>query len=189
MMRVKLLFAALCLSVPMLANAAHCGNQCDNNSDESAGDETSFQDYTYLGVKAGSGQVKSNGNTGASNSYGATYGYRPTKMFGVEMEYTYLGAYRDAVSAGHATAVSLAGLHYLNMTDNLALIGKLGIAYTTTQNYPSQGGTSTNFVYGLGLDWQASCDVGIRLEIDKYNLKMPANTTATNAYLGFNFSY
>jgi hypothetical protein len=181
----KLLLATLFL-IPVVANAAQCGNNCDQSAED---DDGSFHEYSYVGFKGGVGQYKTPTSAGSSNSYGATFGHRYSQLFGAEAEYTYLGNYRDAVSSGHATAFSVSALHYLNLTDSFAFIGKLGIAYTNTQNAPASGGANTNITYGLGIDWQVSCDVGLRLEFDRYSLNTPANTQATNAFFGVNLKF
>lgn len=185
-MKMKSLLATALLIVPIWANAAQCSNNCDNSAEDGDG---SFQEYSYAGLKGGTGQYKTPTSAGSSNSYGATFGHRYSQLFGVEAEYTYLGKYSDAVSSGHATAFSVSALHYLNLSDSFALFGKLGLAYTNTQNAPAAGGADTNITYGIGMDWQVSCDVGLRLEFDKYSLNTPANTQATNAYVGVNLSF
>jgi len=181
----KLLLATLFL-IPVVANAADCNSNCDQSAED---DDGSFHEYSYAGLKGGTGQYKTPTSAGSSNSYGATFGHRYSQLFGAEAEYTYLGNYKDAVSSGHATVFSVSALHYLNLWDSFDLFGKLGIAYTQTQNAPAAGGADTNIIYGLGVDWQLACDVGIRLEFDKFSLKTPANTQATNAFLGLNFSF
>lgn len=178
----KLLFAAL-LCAPIISHAA-C--QCDQDEPE---DDGSYREYSYIGVKGGVAQFKTPTIIGTSNSYGATWGHRYSKLFGTEVDYAYLGKYQDALSIGHSTAVSVSGLHFYNISDSFALIGKLGVAYTNTSNKPTLGRSDTNLTYGVGVDWQVSRELGLRIEIDKYALKMPAATAATNAFLGFNFNY
>lgn len=182
----KVLLAALLLA-PVLAHAEYqCKTpQCDKGINE----DGEFGQYSYIGIKGGTGQYKSATNIGSTNSYGATWGHRYSKLFGVELDYASLGTYKDAVSSGHATEVGFSGLHYVNLTNHLALIGRLGVASTNTVNLPAKGSRNTNLMYGLGFDYQASCDVALRVEINKYALKMPATTSATNAFVGLNFIY
>lgn len=182
----KVLLAALLLA-PVVVHAEY---QCKSpQCDKGVAEDGEFGQYSYIGIKSGTGQYKSLGNTGSSNSFGASFGHRYSKLFGVELDYANLGKYKDAVSSGHATEVGFSGVHYVNLTNHLALIGRLGIASTNTVNLPAKGSRNTNLIYGVGLDFQASCDIAIRVEINKYSLKMPATTSATNAFVGLNFIY
>ncbi|MGZ8256635.1 MAG: outer membrane beta-barrel protein [Gallionella sp.] len=182
----KVLLVALLLA-PLVAHAEYeCKSpQCDKGINE----DGEFAQYSYIGIKGGTGQYKTPTSLGTSNSYGASFGHRYSKLFGVELDYANLGTYKDATSAGHSTAVGFSGVHFANLSNKFALIGRLGIARTNTVNLPARGTRNTNLTYGVGLDFQASCDISVRVQIDKYALKMPAQTTATNAYVGLNFIF
>ncbi len=181
--KLKKLFLLAAMLLPLFAHAA-C--QCDEDEPD---DDGIYRQYDYFGLKGGTGHYQSPGVQGGSNSYGAFYGHRYSKYFAAEVEYTFLGKYVDAASAGHATAVSVTGVHLYDLTENFALVGKVGVAFTHTANAPSFGKNATDLVYGIGFDWRLSRDWYLRSEINRYWLKMPENTRVANTFVGLAYRF
>jgi hypothetical protein len=181
---VKKYLFVVALLVPMFTHAA-C--QCEDDQEED--DDGIYREYDYLGLKGGTVHYQAPGALGISNSYGLYYGHRYSKLFAVELEYSYLGKYRDTTSSGHATAVSLSGVHYYDLTNTFALVGKLGIGFTHTGNVPVMGKNAVDFNYGAGFDWRIAREWHLRALYEHYVLKMPESAGVANTYVGFAYRY
>lgn len=181
---VKKYIFVVALLIPMFA---HASCQCEDDQEED--DEGIYRQYDYLGLKGGTARYQAPDVLGTSNSYGLYYGHRYSKLFAVELEYTYLGKYQEGTLSGHATALSLSGVHYYDLTDTFALVGKLGVGYTHTGNAPALGKNAVDFSYGAGIDWRIAREWHLRAMYEHYVLKMPASTGVANSYIGLAYRY
>jgi opacity protein-like surface antigen len=113
-------------------------------------------------------------NTG--DAFGVSGGYNFTPNISIEVDYQILGtiaAYQSANSGSDGAASSntkvnaleAAAIGNMEITKNLSLIGKLGIA-DIMLNQPSAAGTNTatnvNIIYGLGIQYDFSKSVAGR---------------------------
>jgi OmpA-OmpF porin, OOP family len=104
-------------------------------------------------------------------------GYQINKNFAAEVGYHNLG--ETSVSGGganasvKASAWELVGLGILPFANQFAGYGKLGFYYGKTEldsNFGVSGSdTNTGLTYGLGLQWDATRNLGVRVEYQIYN--------------------
>lgn len=110
---------------------------------------------------------------------GVLAGYQFTKNWGVEAQYTSGGNFTAVTTApvinvnGKSDALSLAAVGTLPVSDALSLYAKLGIASTKTRlsTVPlsnATGATRSTATVGLGLQYNASPNLGVRFGWDRY---------------------
>jgi opacity protein-like surface antigen len=74
----------------------------------------------------------------------------------------------------------LAGIGAFPLTDVVALTGKIGLASTKiTLDIASMSATSTNLMFGVGLQFKVNRDVAIRAQYENLGTVGDANTTGT----------
>lgn len=184
-MKKLILVASLILLFPVISHAA-C--QCDE--DYAVEDEDgNYQEYSYFGLKSGTSHYMVPGVLGPAISYGAYSGHRYSRTVATEFAFDYLGIYKDAASSGHATAVSYAGVLHYDMTDDLSLIGKVGLAYTHIANPSLLGKNLVDITAGIGFDLRLSRNWNLRLEYDNFKIETPNKVNVTNAFVGLAYRY
>lgn len=172
-----LLLAALLF--PAYAHASET-QQCpleELQDDEEDLNEPSFKAYDYVGIKAGTNHlVMPLFASPNSSAYGIYAGTRATKLFGVELDYTFLGTYSTAIGNAHSQAIGLFGVHQFDM-GWISLVGKLGVASTHTVVPGQVAGNKIGFAYGAGIEVPFNKDLSLRMMWDTYKVSLPATTS------------
>lgn len=148
-------------------------------------------DGFYAGISVGNGKPNITSKTSLSKNssfiYGGIVGYQFNKNFATEGQYTGVGQVTDTAgntAKGDALSVSAVGILPLNESFNL--YGKLGVASTkttTSAGYSALGTNRTALTYGVGVQYSATTNVGVRLGWDRYGI---ATASATGTKTNFN---
>lgn len=146
----------------------------------------------YIGGTLGNARVGNFGNAVLTKSsdtvYGGLVGYQFTQNFGVEAQFTGVGKFTTANMSGKGDAFGIAAIGMLPMTDSFSVYGKLGLASSKTKvSDPTgtyQGVNRAAATYGLGVQYNATPQLGIRLGWDRYGSAI--QTTATGQKNNFN---
>lgn len=151
----------------------------------------------YVGVDVGNGKIRPDCSGGCIASSkdsdtvgGILLGYQYNKNLAVEIKYTGTGKWEAANNGGDfksdAFALAVVGIAPIN--NEFSVYGKLGVASnqikvsgTMATNY--QDTRRTAATGGVGVQYNATPTVGIRLGYDRYYGK--ADTTAAGAAGGF----
>ena len=149
----------------------------------------------YAGVALGrsnTGNIAANTvMTKSSDTVGSILaGYQFNKNWGVEALFGGAGKFTATTGtvnlSGKTDVFSIAATGTLPMSNALSLYGKLGIASarTSLSSIPASnaaGKTASNATFGLGLQYNATSAVGIRLGWDRYRAEVTA-APATNKF-------
>jgi hypothetical protein len=202
---MKKIFLTISLIFPMLAQA-ECST-CKKDSfwdfnwfkstssskteDPGFPDESisSFNEYSYIGLKSGKSTYPVNISAIKPNSFGVMIGYRSGKNTGYEAEYTSFGNYKNETSSGKATAMSFSGLGYINPLNRLALYGRLGVASTQAVDTLDYRKRAFNVLVGVGASFGVNQDFLIRTEISQYKINMPDMVNVKNMHASLIYKY
>lgn len=107
--------------------------------------------------------------------YGGLAGYQYNKNLAVEVQFTGVGKSTDvAGNSLKGDALSLTAVGLLPLDDSFELLGKLGVASVKTTSSgltaTNLGTTRTGLTYGIGAQYNASKNLGLRLVWDRYAL-------------------
>ncbi len=135
---------------------------------------------SYVG--AGVGAAKTDTNETSYKLYGG-FQFNPT--WGMEVAYNDLGRYRGA----DVDSWSIAGTGTVPLGTNWSLLGKLG----ATSNRPKFAGSSnkTDVLYGIGVGYSMTKNVGLRLEYEDFGTLSKSNNgnNSTGSNLGLSVKY
>lgn len=131
----------------------------------------------YAGITMGNG--KPNVTPGAqplskksSFVYGGLLGYQYNKNFATEIGYGGVGKATDiAGNTVKGDALSLTAVGMLPLNESFELLGKVGVASAKTTSSglaASQGASRTGLTYGVGAQYNATQNLGLRLGYDRY---------------------
>ena len=127
--------------------------------------------HTSVGNPLANPLVKS-----SDNVFGGFAGYRFNQNFSVEGGYTGIGRYRSATQGGKADALSLALVGFMPLGEHLQAFGKIGVADAFGKS--STGGLANASrigpMAGLGLQYDFSDRVGMRVGVDRYEAAVKA---------------
>lgn len=116
--------------------------------------------------------------------YGGLVGYQFNPNFGVEAQYTGAGKFATATMSGKSDIFTVDAVGTLPLADNFALYGKLGIGSSKSKIYDAtltyQGTSRTAATYGLGVQYNATPQVGIRFGWDRYGSAVTSAGAKTN---------
>ncbi|RCS57099.1 outer membrane beta-barrel protein [Parvibium lacunae] len=159
----------------------------------------------YIGL--GFGQAKnnldyrigSNISKDDSDAYSKLYaGYQFNRLFGAELFYANLGTstYKSTLNNAPSqdqfknSVIGVNGVLFLPIRQPLSFVGKLGLGaatskYTCVQacnNVANNSTTSTSAQLGLGLQYQLSSGLGLRVEYERYGgINHKINTSEATA--------
>lgn len=142
----------------------------------------------YAGVDAGSSSTGTPSSfaptTGSTKAVaGILGGYQFNKNFGVEAKFTGAGEVSTATTSAKSDAYSLAAVGTLPLSDSFSVYGKAGYASTrTTVTGAISGATRSAPTYGIGLQYNTTSALGLRLGIDHYSEAFVDGTGLTNNY-------
>lgn len=159
----------------------------------------------YAGLGVGSSKPKISAvapdtlSKDSDTAYDALLGYKLSKHFAVEGQYTDMGKVTNSsggTAKGHATSLSAVGM--LPVGDKFDLYGKLGYATskTKTSGFNANGANRSDPTYGAGVQYDFNPMMGVRLGWDHYGLatadtvtgsKNDANGNVTSLNAVFNF--
>lgn len=182
---MRKLLLVMALIIPVAAHAACPTCNCNEDEDE---DDGVYHGYSYIGLKGGTHHLAEPMLlTNSSKGYGLYFGARHSKLFGVEGEYTYVGSFLAPTGTGHINAVSLAGIHYVDI-GWADLIGKLGIARTIT---PLQNATNAQveLFYGVGMEFSLTHDLLLRFGYDRYKVSLTEKRPDDYAHIGVAYKF
>ncbi|BBP00430.1 porin family protein [Sulfuriferula nivalis] len=148
-------------------------------------------DGFYAGLSLGNGKPNITSTTSLSKNssfiYGGIVGYQFNKNFATEGQYTGVGQVTDtAGNTAKADAFSVSAVGILPLNESFNLYGKLGIASaktTTSAGYSAFGTSRTALTYGVGVQYNATTNIGVRLGWDRYGI---ATASATGVKSNFN---
>jgi OOP family OmpA-OmpF porin len=102
--------------------------------------------------------------------YGVIGGYQFNQNWGVEAQYTGAGKIPTTTFSGKADTFSVAAIGTMPVSDTFSLYGKLGYASTKSKVSGAgvTGATRGAATYSLGVQYNATPDVGIRFGWDRY---------------------
>lgn len=133
---------------------------------------------SYFGLSAGQNKANFSG-VKASTAYSLFGGYSFTDYIAGELAYVDFGsADRDGGGTVKGYAVSLDAVGSLPLGRDFSLFAKLGLAETRME--PSGAGSETkdDWTYGLGAQYNASRNVGVRLGYDNYRVGSDTSDSA-----------
>lgn len=132
----------------------------------------------YAGVTLGSARTNTPANVGTttkntSTPYGVVGGYQFTKNWAAEVGFSGAGKFTTATGSAKADALSIAAVGTLPMSDTFSLYGKLGFARVASKTSGTVAGGAlanvnrTSATYGVGVQYNATQNVGIRFGYDR----------------------
>jgi OmpA-OmpF porin, OOP family len=129
----------------------------------------------YAGVTLGSGRISVPAALGAATKnsdtiYGGLVGYQLDQNWGVEAQYTGIGKFATATGSGKADALGVTAVGTLPLSDAFSLYGKLGFAQVSGKSSTGtlSNANRTSATYGLGVQYNAAPNVGIRFGWDRF---------------------
>lgn len=131
----------------------------------------------YAGINVG--RSKTDSNIGADvvtktndTSYGVLLGYQFNPNFAVEAQYTDLGKFEATNFTGKNDVFALSLVGIVPLANAFSLYGKLGYADTRSSlsnNVAySSGKNRSDVTYGVGVEYDVTPAVGVRLGWDQY---------------------
>ncbi|MDX8379603.1 MAG: porin family protein [Gallionella sp.] len=131
----------------------------------------------YAGVTLGQGKPNVTPSAAASSKksnfiYGGLLGYQYNKNLATEVQFTGFGKATDVAGntvKGDVLSLSMVGT--LPLTNKFELLGKLGIARaktTSSAGATNLGASRTGLTYGIGVQYNVSSNLGLRLGWDRY---------------------
>ncbi|NNM82999.1 MAG: porin family protein [Burkholderiales bacterium] len=138
----------------------------------------------YVGGTLGSARISNFGATPLTKSsdtvYGGLLGYQINQNFGVEASFTGIGRFNTALISGKGDAFTIAAIGMLPVANGFSLYGKLGMASSKTKvsdpTLTVQGASRTAATYGIGVQYAATPNIGVRFGIDRYGAAVKSNT-------------
>lgn len=141
----------------------------------------------YAGLSLGSATTNAPAAVGATTKktdtpYGIVGGYQFNKNFAAEVAYTGAGRFRTATTTAKADALSIAAVGTLPLSDTFGLYGKLGFANVSSKTTGAGLGNvnRTSATYGVGLQYNATQNIGIRFGYDRYGAAVNVNNVKQN---------
>ncbi len=145
----------------------------------------------YIGGTLGRAGISNFGAALTKSSdtvYGGLVGYQFNPNFGLEAQYTGAGKFSTATMSGKSDIFTLDAVGTVPLADNFSLYGKLGMGSSKSKISDStltyQGVSRTAATYGLGVQYAATPELGIRFGWDRYGSAV--KTAATGAKTNFN---
>lgn len=144
----------------------------------------------YIGGTLGSAKTNNFGTAVLTKSsdtvYGGLVGYQFNQNFGVEAQYTGAGKFSTATMSGKSDVLGVTAIGTLPLADNFSVYGKLGIARSKTKisdtTLTYQGTSRTAATYGVGVQYNATAQLGVRVGWDRYGSAVKTNTGASNNF-------
>lgn len=132
----------------------------------------------YAGLTLGSASTNAPAAVGVvtkktDNPYGIVGGYQFNKNWAAEVAYSGAGKFTTATGSAKADALSIAAVGTLPLSDTFSLYGKLGFASVASKTSGTVAGgaltkaTRTAATYGVGVQYNATQNVGIRFGYDR----------------------
>lgn len=141
----------------------------------------------YAGLTLGSATTSAPAAAGVTTKktdtpYGIVGGYQYNKNLAVEVAYTGAGRYRTATTSVKADALSIAAVGTMPLSDTFGLYGKLGFANVSSKAVGAGTGnvSRTSATYGVGVQYNASQNIGIRFGYDRYGAAVNLNNVKQN---------
>ena len=128
----------------------------------------------YFGAGIGSADIEGEDDT-SFKIYG---GFRNPNNFGFEAAYHDLGKQEETAlgvtASAEATGIELSGVGYLPVSPTIDFFGKLGLLMwdmdLTLTGFPNVSDDGSDFIYGLGVQYNSPDNFSLRLELQKATL-------------------
>ena len=144
----------------------------------------------YVGVNVGSAKIDSPGFD-TTTSFGVLGGYNFNQNFAAEVAYTNFGTKDYPTLPGvKSDAWSLSGVGSYPINEQFSVFAKLGVASTTLEASGVPSTSKSDLTYGIGAQFNANKQVGIRLGYDVYKVTdgvLTVDQKNTNLGVVFNF--
>ncbi len=161
---------------------------------------------TYVGGSVGTSHLSMDcaGTTSCDNndtSYKLVGGYRFGNGLAAELGFHGFGTAKASVSgvdvSAKATAVTLAAVYQIDVSDTWGLVGRLGVASVKAKVSGSMGGasasvkdTNTNAYYGLGVNYKLTNELRVELAADSTKAEIDGEKATVRSYnLGLTYSF
>jgi len=130
----------------------------------------------YIGVSAGQNKLDFSG-VKSSTAYSVFGGYSFTDYIAAELAYVDFGsADIDGGGTAKGNAVSLSAVGSLPLGKDFSLFAKLGYATVKAEATGIASENKDDVTYGVGAQYNASRNVGVRLGYDIYRVKVGTET-------------
>lgn len=146
----------------------------------------------YIGGTLGRASTQNFGAVALTNTsasvYGGLVGYQFDQNLGIEAGFTGAGKFSNATMSGKGDVFTASVIGTLPVSDSFSIYGKLGIGSSKTKisdtTLKYQGVSRTAVAYGLGVQYNATPQVGLRFGWDRFGSAI--QTVATGAKTNFN---
>lgn len=122
----------------------------------------------YAGVSIGTAQIDSPGFD-SSSSFTLLGGIPINQNFSAEIAYSNFGSESGGGVTSKSSAMSISGVGFLPINEQVSLFGKLGIASTTLEIF-GMSESKSDLTFGLGGQFKVNNQVGIRAGYDVYKV-------------------
>jgi OOP family OmpA-OmpF porin len=141
----------------------------------------------YIGGTLGRASTSNFGSPLTSSSasvYGGLVGYQINQNFGVEAQYTGAGKFSTATMSGKSDILTIDAVGSMPVSDSFSIYGKIGMGSSKTKVSDAtatyQNASRTALTYGLGVQYAATPNVGIRFGWDRYGSAVSNAGVKTN---------
>lgn len=126
-------------------------------------------------------------------SYSLLLGYKVNKNFAAEVGYTSLlssASVANTTSTETTNGFEVAGIASYPINDNFSVYGRLGYVSLNASYSPGSSATNNGFVYGPGVQYDFSKDVGARVGYNIYNTQSSSgDSIINNAYASVLYAF
>ena len=141
----------------------------------------------YIGGTLGRASTKSFGTPLTSSSasvYGGILGYQINQNFGIEAQFTGAGKFSTATMSGKSDILTVDAIGSMPVSDSFSIYGKIGVGSSKTKVSDAtatyQNASRTAATYGLGIQYAATPNVGVRFGWYRYGSAISNAGVKTN---------
>lgn len=141
----------------------------------------------YIGGTLGRASTNNFGPPLTSSSasvYGGIIGYQLNQNFGIEAQFTGAGKFSTATMSGKSDILTIDAVGSMPVSDSFSIYGKIGMGSAKTKvsdvTATYQNASRTAVTYGLGVQYAATPNVGIRFGWDRYGSAISNAGVKTN---------
>jgi OOP family OmpA-OmpF porin len=156
-----------------------------------------FAENMYGSLSLGSASDQDLSGAGQSStgmSYSLLFGYKVNKNFAAEIGYTSLLSSASVTNTAATTETTngfeVAGIGSYPINDQFSIFGRLGYASLNASYSPGTTASLSGFVYGPGVQYDISKEIGVRVGYNIYNTQgSSGDSIVNNAYASALYSF
>lgn len=145
----------------------------------------------YATVDVGRSELSNTASSvdGVDKSYSVTAGVQLHENFAVEAGYTDLGKFSSPTGSVKLDAWKVAAVGRYAVTDNVAVVGKLG--YANVDGYDSVDGhdSKSTVVYGIGAEVALNKNWAATANVERFNKVAVTDNGLTNVTAGIKYNF